>query len=119
VRARIIRGLRRARLWCVAGETFLHANGVRDRAWSIARVRSIYERGYGCLVLLVGLATSLYDLAFLRRVDLPIVVRSERSTTTEILATTSADGQSDNRHRCRWLVGERPQNLSRRSSKLW
>ena len=86
--SRLMRAVRAAGLSCLAGERFQHVNGVLDRGASIERLRSMYERSYGCPVLAVGLGSSLCDLALLNEVDLPIIVRDEWSSTADVLFRT-------------------------------
>jgi mannosyl-3-phosphoglycerate phosphatase family protein len=85
-RMRLLFGLRRVGLRWISGESFHHVNGAREAYRGLEVLRSLYERQYHSSVLTIGLGAALSDLALLKHVDLPIIVRTTRhSSTAEVL----------------------------------
>lgn len=82
---RLARALYETGLRCVSCGDHEHVNGVIDRAAGLERLRSLFEQAHGGPVLTVGLGNSLCDLPLLKEVDLPIIVRDEWPTSTEVL----------------------------------
>ena len=75
-------GLQHAGLRLVTGDGFHHVNGVRDPHLGLELLRSLYEKQYGSPVLTIGLGAELPDLNLLSHVDLPIIVRTSRHSST-------------------------------------
>jgi mannosyl-3-phosphoglycerate phosphatase len=83
-RDRFCRALSRAGLQCVRGGRFDHVTGCADKGTGVLALQSLYRRAIGN-VLTVGLGDSGNDLAMLRAVELPVIVRNPAAGATASL----------------------------------
>jgi mannosyl-3-phosphoglycerate phosphatase len=73
--AQLSRALKAVRLNRIGGGRFEHACGAVDKGTAVGLLAALYERALGsCLTL--GLGDALNDVCFLRKMDVPVIVRN-------------------------------------------
>ncbi len=75
-RRRLFQALEADGLHCTTGGRFDHVSGPTDKGCGLAVLRMLYRRAHHRRVVTVGLGDGLNDLALLREVDIPVVVRN-------------------------------------------
>jgi mannosyl-3-phosphoglycerate phosphatase family protein len=80
-RSRFLKALHRRGLKALSGGRFDHVTGEADKGRAVAELRSLITARAGPIVL-AGLGDGLNDVAMLREVDLPIIVRSDSNGAT-------------------------------------
>jgi mannosyl-3-phosphoglycerate phosphatase family protein len=81
IRSRFFKALHRRGLKAVAGGRFNHVTGDADKGRAVAALRALIPDQRGPVVM-AGLGDGLNDVAMLREVDLPIIVRSDSNGAT-------------------------------------
>jgi mannosyl-3-phosphoglycerate phosphatase family protein len=81
VRSRFFKALHRRGLKALSGGRFDHVTGDADKGRAVAELRSLIPDRLGPVVM-AGLGDGLNDVAMLREVDLPIIVRSDSNGAT-------------------------------------
>jgi len=80
-RSRFFKALHRRGFRAVAGGRFHHLTGDTDKGRAVAELRALIPDRFGPVVM-AGLGDGLNDVAMLREVDLPIIVRSDSNGAT-------------------------------------
>ena len=80
-RSRLFKALHRRGLKALAGDRFDHVTGDADKGRAVVAFRSLIPDHMGAVVL-AGLGDGLNDVAMLREVDLPVIVRSDSNGAT-------------------------------------
>jgi mannosyl-3-phosphoglycerate phosphatase len=80
-RSRFLKALHRRGLKAVSGGRFDHVTGDADKGRAVVVLRSLIP-GRIAPVVMAGLGDDLNDVAMLREVDLPVIVRSESNGAT-------------------------------------
>lgn len=80
-RSRFFKALHRRGLKAVAGGRFHHVTGDADKGRAVAALKSLIPDRIGPVVM-AGLGDGLNDVAMLREVDLPVIVRSDSNGAT-------------------------------------
>lgn len=76
-RRRLVQALEAGGLRCTTGGRFDHVSGRTDKARGLMVLRMLYRLARHRRIVTVGLGDGLNDLALLREVDIPIVVRNQ------------------------------------------
>jgi len=80
-RSRFLKALHRRGLKAVSGGRFDHVTGDTDKGRAVAELRGLMPEGFGPIVM-AGLGDGLNDVAMLREVDRPVIVRSDSNGAT-------------------------------------
>jgi len=80
-RSRLFNALHAAHLGCTNGGRYEHVGADVDKGVGVDMLRLLYARGRGRLIS-IGLGDALNDVALLRAVDVPIVVRNDDTAAT-------------------------------------
>jgi predicted mannosyl-3-phosphoglycerate phosphatase (HAD superfamily) len=82
--AQLSRALKSARLNRIGGARFEHACGAVDKGTAVGLLAALYERALGsCLT--IGLGDALNDVCFLRKMDVPVIVRNGDGGTASLV----------------------------------
>jgi mannosyl-3-phosphoglycerate phosphatase len=82
--AQLSRALKSARLNRIGGARFEHACGAVDKGTAVGLIAALYERAFGsCLT--IGLGDALNDVCFLRKMDVPVIVRNGDGGTASLV----------------------------------
>ncbi len=79
---RLFQALRGRALHATTGARFHHATGLTDKGQAATVLKRLFGRATGREVFTVGFGDGLNDVALLRVVDLPVVVRSRSAAAT-------------------------------------
>ena len=81
VRSRFLKALHRRGLKAMSGGRFDHVTGDADKGRAVVALRSLIPDSFGPVVM-AGLGDGLNDVAMLREVDRPVIVRSDSNGAT-------------------------------------
>jgi len=81
VRSRFLKALHRRGLKAMSGGRFDHVTGDADKGRAVVVLRSLIPDSFGPIVM-AGLGDGLNDVAMLREVDRPVIVRSDSNGAT-------------------------------------